>query len=163
MGGGAAAGFCLCCPDRRRLCLLPPHGRPRRQGQRGSRGSRRGRRIEAPTQTALITSKVDELAAAARAGAACPGRCILSRRGSDAGTGVFAAPPPAPAAVPPTTVRGKKKRGPVKGASAKADSKIRMVDIAPMAAWYHDPRGPRRAGTKSRTIPRKPAPLVEVE
>ena len=62
-----------------------------------------------PPQTAAITSKVNE-----------------------------PPPPPAPLAAPATTVRGKKKRGPVKGATAKADSKIRMV-FAPMAAWYHDP------------------------
>ena len=88
--------------------------------------------LEAPTQTALITSKVDEPPPPPAPGLLAR---ALSRRGSDAAA---AAPPPAPAAALTTTVRGKKKRGPVKGATAKADSKIRMV-FAPMAAWYHDP------------------------
>ena len=87
--------------------------------------------LEAPPQTALITSKVDEPPPPPAPGLLAR---ALSRRGSDAAA---AAPPPAPAAAPTTTVRGKK-RGPVKGATAKADSKIRMV-FAPMAAWYHDP------------------------
>ena len=80
--------------------------------------------LEAPPQTALITSKVDEPPLPPAPGLLAR---ALSRRGSDAA-----------AAAPTTTVRGKKKRGPVKGATAKADSKIRMV-FAPMAAWYHDP------------------------
>ena len=84
-----------------------------------------------PPQTAVITSKVDEPPPPPAPGLLAR---ALSRRGSDAAA---AAPPPAPAAAPTTTVRGKK-RGPVKGATAKADSKIRMV-FAPMAAWYHDP------------------------
>jgi len=88
--------------------------------------------LEAPPQTALITSKVDEPPPPPAPGLLAR---ALSRRGSDAAA---AAPPPAPAAAPTTTVRGKKKCGPVKGATAKADSKIRMV-FAPMAAWYHDP------------------------
>ncbi len=88
--------------------------------------------LEAPPQTALITSKVDEPPPPPAPGLLAR---ALSRRGSDAAA---AAPPPAPAAAPTTTVRGKKKRGPVKGATAKADSKIRTV-YAPMAAWYHDP------------------------
>ena len=84
-----------------------------------------------PPQTAVITSKVDEPPPPPAPGLLAR---ALSRRGSDAAA---AAPPPAPAAAPTTTVRGKK-RGPVKGATAKADSKIRTV-YAPMAAWYHDP------------------------
>ena len=88
--------------------------------------------LEAPPQTAVITSKVDEPPPPPAPGLLAR---ALSRRGSDAAA---AAPPPAPAAALTTTVRGKKKRGPVKGATAKADSKIRMV-FAPMAAWYHDP------------------------
>ena len=88
--------------------------------------------LEAPPQTALITSKVDEPPPPPAPGLLAR---ALSRRGSDAAA---AAPPPAPAAALTTTVRGKKKRGPVKGATAKADSKIRTV-YAPMAAWYHDP------------------------
>ncbi len=88
--------------------------------------------LEAPPQTAAITSKVNEPPPPPAPGLLAR---ALSRRGSDAAA---AAPPPAPAAAPTTTVRGNKKRGPVKGARAKADSKIRMV-FAPMAAWYHDP------------------------
>ena len=88
--------------------------------------------LEAPPQTAVITSKIDEPPPPPAPGLLAR---ALSRRGSDAAA---AAPPPAPAAAPTTTVRGKKKRGPVKGATAKADSKIRTV-YAPMAAWYHDP------------------------
>jgi len=88
--------------------------------------------LEAPTQTALITSKVDEPPPPPAPGLLAR---ALSRRGSDAAA---AAPPPAPAAAPTTTVRGKKKRGPVKGATAKADSKIRMV-FAPMRTWYGAP------------------------
>ena len=87
--------------------------------------------LEAPPQTAVITSKVDEPPPPPAPGLLAR---ALSRRGSDAAA---AAPPPAPAAAPTTTVRGKK-RGPVKGATAKADSKIRMV-FAPMRTWYGAP------------------------
>ena len=69
--------------------------------------------------------------------ASCPSElCLLDAQ---------AAPPPAPAAAPTTTVRGKK-RGPVKGATAKADSKIRMV-FAPMRTWYG---APARAALKKK-------------
>ena len=85
--------------------------------------------LEAPPQTAAITSKVDEPPPPPAPGLLAR---ALSRRGSDAAA---AAPPPAPAAVPTTTARGKK-AGPLRG-----DSK----------GGQQDPHGLRADG---RLVPR---------
>ena len=65
--------------------------------------------LEAPPQTAVITSKVDEPPPPPAPGLLAR---ALSRRGSDAAA---AAPPPAPAAAPTTTVRGKKRADRLRG------------------------------------------------